>query len=93
MAGRQSYSIVEYYAEREGYQCGYCKKPNTNFSHGKRRNTAIDALLHLRRASDVLTSRHFDKQATYVLSSKTLKNKPKHWSKFKFYFNNSSLIA
>ncbi|XP_018312454.1 arginyl-tRNA--protein transferase 1 isoform X2 [Mycetomoellerius zeteki] len=34
MAGRQSYSIVEYYAEREGYQCGYCKKPNTNFSHG-----------------------------------------------------------
>ncbi|XP_018050108.1 PREDICTED: arginyl-tRNA--protein transferase 1 isoform X1 [Atta colombica] len=34
MAGRQSYSIVEYYAEHEGYQCGYCKKPDTNFSHG-----------------------------------------------------------
>ncbi|XP_018398140.1 PREDICTED: arginyl-tRNA--protein transferase 1 isoform X2 [Cyphomyrmex costatus] len=34
MAGRQSYSIVEYYAEHEGYRCGYCKKSNTNFSHG-----------------------------------------------------------
>ncbi|XP_011069148.1 PREDICTED: arginyl-tRNA--protein transferase 1 isoform X2 [Acromyrmex echinatior] len=34
MTGRQSYSIVEYYAEHEGYQCGYCKKPDTNFSHG-----------------------------------------------------------
>ncbi|XP_011876561.1 PREDICTED: arginyl-tRNA--protein transferase 1 isoform X2 [Vollenhovia emeryi] len=34
MAGRQSYSIVEYYAEHEGYRCGYCKNPNTNFSHG-----------------------------------------------------------
>ncbi|XP_032662763.1 arginyl-tRNA--protein transferase 1 isoform X4 [Odontomachus brunneus] len=29
-----SYSIVEYYAEHEGYKCGYCKSPNTNFSHG-----------------------------------------------------------
>ncbi|XP_024889146.1 arginyl-tRNA--protein transferase 1 isoform X3 [Temnothorax curvispinosus] len=34
MASRQSYSIVEYYAEHEGYRCGYCKNPNTNFSHG-----------------------------------------------------------
>ncbi|XP_011158436.1 arginyl-tRNA--protein transferase 1 isoform X1 [Solenopsis invicta] len=34
MAGKQSYSIVEYYAEHEGYRCGYCKNPNTNFSHG-----------------------------------------------------------
>ncbi|EFN77973.1 arginyl-tRNA--protein transferase 1 isoform X1 [Harpegnathos saltator] len=31
---KQSYSIVEYYAEHEGYKCGYCKSPNTNFSHG-----------------------------------------------------------
>lgn len=31
----QSYSIVEYYAEHEGYKCGYCKSPDTNFSHGK----------------------------------------------------------
>lgn len=30
----QSYSIVEYYAEHEGYKCGYCKSPDTNFSHG-----------------------------------------------------------
>nr|XP_012218426.1 PREDICTED: arginyl-tRNA--protein transferase 1 isoform X2 [Linepithema humile] len=28
------YSIMEYYAEHEGYKCGYCKSPNTNFSHG-----------------------------------------------------------
>ncbi|KAL0118102.1 hypothetical protein PUN28_009046 [Cardiocondyla obscurior] len=34
MAGRQAYSIVEYYAEHEGYRCGYCKNSNTNFSHG-----------------------------------------------------------
>lgn len=27
-------SIIEYHAEHEGYKCGYCKKPNTNFSHG-----------------------------------------------------------
>lgn len=32
---RQSYSIVEYYGEQDGYKCGYCKSPNTNFSHGK----------------------------------------------------------
>ncbi|XP_050450732.1 arginyl-tRNA--protein transferase 1 isoform X2 [Cataglyphis hispanica] len=31
---KQSYSIVEYYAEHEGYECGYCKSPDTNFSHG-----------------------------------------------------------
>ncbi|KMQ94602.1 arginyl-trna--protein transferase 1 [Lasius niger] len=30
----KQYSIVEYYAEHEGYKCGYCKSPNTNFSHG-----------------------------------------------------------
>ncbi|CAK9799362.1 Arginyl-tRNA--protein transferase 1 [Anthophora quadrimaculata] len=30
----QSYSIVEYYAERERYECGYCDRPDTNFSHG-----------------------------------------------------------
>lgn len=32
---RQSYSIVEYYGEQDKYRCGYCKSPNTNFSHGK----------------------------------------------------------
>ncbi|XP_072761277.1 arginyl-tRNA--protein transferase 1 isoform X2 [Anoplolepis gracilipes] len=31
---KQSYSIVEYYAEHEGYKCGYCKSSDTNFSHG-----------------------------------------------------------
>ncbi|XP_029168996.1 arginyl-tRNA--protein transferase 1 isoform X2 [Nylanderia fulva] len=31
---KQSYSIVEYFAEHEGYKCGYCKSPDTNFSHG-----------------------------------------------------------
>lgn len=31
---RQSYSIVEYYGEQDKYRCGYCKSPNTNFSHG-----------------------------------------------------------
>ncbi|KAK9301251.1 hypothetical protein QLX08_006330 [Tetragonisca angustula] len=31
---RQSYSIVEYYGEQDRYKCGYCKSPNTNFSHG-----------------------------------------------------------
>ncbi|XP_036147593.1 arginyl-tRNA--protein transferase 1 isoform X3 [Monomorium pharaonis] len=34
MASRQAYSIVEYYAEHEGYRCGYCKNSTTNFSHG-----------------------------------------------------------
>jgi len=29
-----SQSIVEYFAEHEGYRCGYCKSPDTNFSHG-----------------------------------------------------------
>ncbi|KAI5642164.1 arginyl-tRNA--protein transferase 1 [Phthorimaea operculella] len=28
------HSIVEYYAEHESYKCGYCKSPDTNFSHG-----------------------------------------------------------
>ncbi|XP_026321324.1 arginyl-tRNA--protein transferase 1 [Hyposmocoma kahamanoa] len=28
------HSIVEYYAEHESYRCGYCKSPDTNFSHG-----------------------------------------------------------
>ncbi|KAM0735389.1 Arginyl-tRNA--protein transferase 1 [Formica fusca] len=31
---KQSYSIVEYYAEHEGYKCGYCEGSDTNFSHG-----------------------------------------------------------
>ncbi|XP_014486231.1 PREDICTED: arginyl-tRNA--protein transferase 1 isoform X2 [Dinoponera quadriceps] len=34
MAKQSQYSIVEYYAEHEGYKCGYCKSPDTNFSHG-----------------------------------------------------------
>ncbi|XP_011635910.1 arginyl-tRNA--protein transferase 1 [Pogonomyrmex barbatus] len=34
MASGQSYSIVEYFTEHEGYRCGYCKSTNTNFSHG-----------------------------------------------------------
>lgn len=28
-------SIIEYYAGNEGYKCGYCKKPDSNYSHGK----------------------------------------------------------
>ncbi|XP_045775221.1 arginyl-tRNA--protein transferase 1 isoform X1 [Maniola jurtina] len=27
-------SLVEYFSERDGYKCGYCKKPNSNYSHG-----------------------------------------------------------
>ncbi|XP_074643511.1 arginyl-tRNA--protein transferase 1-like isoform X2 [Tubulanus polymorphus] len=27
-------SIVEYYAEHEGYKCGYCGQSNSNYSHG-----------------------------------------------------------
>nr|XP_021199343.2 arginyl-tRNA--protein transferase 1 [Helicoverpa armigera] len=27
-------SLVEYYAEHEHYRCGYCKRPDTNYSHG-----------------------------------------------------------
>ena len=28
-------SIVEYFGgDSEGHRCGYCKSPNTNFSHG-----------------------------------------------------------
>ena len=35
MAGRAgSLSIVEYFAEHEGYKCGYCSQEDTNFSHG-----------------------------------------------------------
>lgn len=29
------HSIVEYYAEHESYRCGYCRSPDTNFSHGE----------------------------------------------------------
>ncbi|KPI97013.1 Arginyl-tRNA--protein transferase 1 [Papilio xuthus] len=29
-----SVSIIEYYAEHERYKCGYCKKPDTSYSHG-----------------------------------------------------------
>ncbi|KPJ13854.1 Arginyl-tRNA--protein transferase 1 [Papilio machaon] len=29
-----SLSIIEYYAEHERYKCGYCKKPDTSYSHG-----------------------------------------------------------
>lgn len=32
--GEGSSSIVEYFAEHEGYRCGYCKSEDTNFSHG-----------------------------------------------------------
>lgn len=28
-------SIIEYYSEHDGYKCGYCKKPNSNYNHGK----------------------------------------------------------
>lgn len=28
------FSIIDYYAENEGYRCGYCKSPDTNYSHG-----------------------------------------------------------
>ncbi|XP_059052630.1 arginyl-tRNA--protein transferase 1 [Achroia grisella] len=28
------HSIVEYFSGQEGNKCGYCKSPNTNFSHG-----------------------------------------------------------
>ncbi|XP_033218993.1 arginyl-tRNA--protein transferase 1 [Belonocnema kinseyi] len=30
----KSYSIVEYYSEQKNYKCGYCKGPNSSFSHG-----------------------------------------------------------
>ncbi|XP_042212147.1 arginyl-tRNA--protein transferase 1-like isoform X1 [Homarus americanus] len=29
-----SFTIVEYMADHSGYECGYCKNKNTNFSHG-----------------------------------------------------------
>ena len=41
---RQSYSIVEYYGEQDRYKCGYCKSPNTNFSHGKYQNATNSIL-------------------------------------------------
>ncbi|XP_015173941.1 PREDICTED: arginyl-tRNA--protein transferase 1 isoform X2 [Polistes dominula] len=28
------YSVVEYYPQEEGHSCGYCKRPDTNFSYG-----------------------------------------------------------
>jgi len=28
------YSIVEYRGERRNRRCGYCKNPNSKFSHG-----------------------------------------------------------
>ncbi|XP_043490055.1 arginyl-tRNA--protein transferase 1 isoform X1 [Polistes fuscatus] len=31
---RKCLSIVEYYAQEEVHACGYCKSPDTNFSHG-----------------------------------------------------------
>lgn len=34
MSRQSSLSIVEYFAEHEGYKCGYCGKEDTNFSHG-----------------------------------------------------------
>ncbi|XP_023937280.1 arginyl-tRNA--protein transferase 1 [Bicyclus anynana] len=27
-------SIIEYCSEHDGYKCGYCKKPDSNYSHG-----------------------------------------------------------
>lgn len=27
-------SIIEYFAENEKSKCGYCKKPDSNYSHG-----------------------------------------------------------
>lgn len=43
---KQSYSIVEYYAEHKGYKCGYCKSPNTNFSHGEREDIQMWSTLY-----------------------------------------------
>ena len=34
MSRQSSLSIVEYFAEHEGYKCGYCGQEDTNFSHG-----------------------------------------------------------
>ncbi|KAB7499987.1 Arginyl-tRNA--protein transferase 1 [Armadillidium nasatum] len=28
------FSVVEYLRDHSGYQCGYCKSPDTNYSHG-----------------------------------------------------------
>ncbi|XP_046969534.1 arginyl-tRNA--protein transferase 1 isoform X1 [Vanessa cardui] len=27
-------SIIEYFSEHDGYKCGYCKKPNSNYNYG-----------------------------------------------------------
>ncbi|TGZ52765.1 Arginyl-tRNA--protein transferase 1 [Temnothorax longispinosus] len=81
MASRQSYSIVEYYAEHEGYRCGYCKNPNTNFSHGERENFAVRQGTLPRRASGCF---HIA-----LIWLKTVKSKPKHWHKFEFYIAKS----
>ncbi|KAM6916023.1 arginyl-tRNA--protein transferase 1 isoform 2-T2 [Xenentodon cancila] len=34
MAGKQSYTIVEYFGGNDGYPCGYCKNEKGNSSHG-----------------------------------------------------------
>lgn len=31
---RSNPSIVEWFAEHEGYRCGYCKQEDSNYSHG-----------------------------------------------------------
>jgi hypothetical protein len=41
----RNYSIVEYYAEHEGYRCGYCKSSDTNYSHGKKEIKTIHAVV------------------------------------------------
>ncbi|OWR49466.1 arginyl-tRNA-protein transferase 1 isoform 1 [Danaus plexippus plexippus] len=28
-----NHSFIKYYSEHEGYKCGYCKRPDTNYSH------------------------------------------------------------
>lgn len=30
-----NHSFIKYYSEHEGYKCGYCKRPDTNYSHGE----------------------------------------------------------
>lgn len=31
----EEYSVVEYFKEKEGYRCGYCKNSDTNYSNGE----------------------------------------------------------
>lgn len=45
MSGR-GYSIVEYYAEHEGYRCGYCSSTDTNYSHGKQQMKIFTSLIY-----------------------------------------------